>query len=162
MFPSLIPVGLDRTGTDARSDWKIFDLFSYLFIFLANKVMRMGSFAYRATQFFENLGKKSNTKRKTSSLSSPTDTDYHLRDGIQEESSLSSSSIGLPAVSPSSETTSPVFEDGFRHSSAFSSPTSPEPPPLPSTPPPPIPSNVKQQGLQAEFLFFFLSGVASL
>ncbi|XP_070206642.1 serine-rich adhesin for platelets-like isoform X5 [Littorina saxatilis] len=112
----------------------------------ANKVMRMGSFAYRATQFFENLGKKStsNSKRKTNSLSSPTEGDFSLRDGIQEESSISSSSIGLPAVSPSSETTSPVFEDSFRHS--LSSPSSSDPPPLPSTPPPPIPVNVKHQG----------------
>nr|KAG5706478.1 hypothetical protein BaRGS_032871 [Batillaria attramentaria] len=58
-----------------------------------NKVMRMGSFAYRATQFFENLGKKSNAKRKISNLSTP-ETDLNLRDGIQEESSLSSGSVG--------------------------------------------------------------------
>ena len=113
--------------------------------------MRMGSFAYRATQFFENLGKKSNSKRKTSSLSSPADADYNLRDGIQEESSLSSASIGLPGVSPSSETASPVFEDSFLHSSAFSSPTSPEPPPLPSTPPPRIPVSVKHQGRELRY-----------
>jgi hypothetical protein len=51
-----------------------------LIFFAANKVMRMGSFAFRATQFFENLGKKSsNTKRRSTSggsLGSPTDGDF--------------------------------------------------------------------------------------
>ncbi|XP_076451189.1 LOW QUALITY PROTEIN: uncharacterized protein LOC143287130 [Babylonia areolata] len=113
----------------------------------ANKVMRMGSFAYRATQFFENLGKKSTSKRKTTSLTSPTDMpEINLRDGIQEESSISSVSTGGAAVSPSSEATSPVFEDSFRNSSTFSSPSSLELPPLPPTPPPSIPVNIKHQG----------------
>ncbi|XP_025081557.1 uncharacterized protein LOC112556614 isoform X4 [Pomacea canaliculata] len=109
-----------------------------------NKVMRMGSFAYRATQFFENLGKKATTKRKTNSLSSPLEGDKSFRDGIQEESSMSSTSLGVPA-SPLSENFSPGWQDG--HQTHFSSsPVSSEhtlPSPLPV---PDIPLNVKVQG----------------
>ena len=122
---------------------------------VANKVMRMGSFAYRATQFFENLGKKSSSKRKTSSLSSATEgPDLNVRIGIQEESSLSSASIGMP-VSPSSDAASPVFDESFRHSAAFSSPSSAELPPVPSSPLPPI-NNIKHEGM---FVFAWNQGV---
>ncbi|PVD36909.1 hypothetical protein C0Q70_03902 [Pomacea canaliculata] len=104
----------------------------------------MGSFAYRATQFFENLGKKATTKRKTNSLSSPLEGDKSFRDGIQEESSMSSTSLGVPA-SPLSENFSPGWQDG--HQTHFSSsPVSSEhtlPSPLPV---PDIPLNVKVQG----------------
>ncbi|CAG5132972.1 unnamed protein product, partial [Candidula unifasciata] len=61
-----------------------------------SKVMRMGSFAFRATQFFENIGKKTTNKRKShhGSLSnfrhSGDLTD--VCDGIVEEASMPTSS----------------------------------------------------------------------
>ncbi|XP_046332006.2 uncharacterized protein LOC124115168 isoform X2 [Haliotis rufescens] len=73
-----------------------------------NKVMRMGSFAYRATQFFESLGKKSG-KRKLAGLSVPLDNDLSTS-GIAEERSLSSESA--PAnLSSLSDSCTPVFDD---------------------------------------------------
>lgn len=103
------------------------------------KVMRMGSFAYRATQFFENLnlGKKTTSKRKTGGLNAA-DSELNLRDGIQEESSLSSNSQGLP-ISPSSDLFSPVFVDG---SVSPTSPTTSDGLPSPAV----VTNNVKHQG----------------
>ncbi|XP_041377808.1 uncharacterized protein LOC121390133 isoform X2 [Gigantopelta aegis] len=72
-----------------------------------NKVMRMGSFAYRATQFFENLGKKPSGKRKSEGIYK----DLDLKAGIEEECSQSSSSSGLPLLTPSSDSLEPVFAD---------------------------------------------------
>ncbi|KAK6965523.1 hypothetical protein BgiMline_029546 [Biomphalaria glabrata] len=83
-----------------------------------NKVMRMGSFAFRATQFFESIGKKSTKPRKsTSNMTSVSSGDYSdLHNGIVEESSVSSStSVGNTSPSgltPTSDLSLPnVFSD---------------------------------------------------
>ena len=84
----------------------------------------MGSFAYRATQFFENLAKKPAAKQRLEML--PPDTD--LKAGIEEECSLSSSTSGPPFLTPSSDTLDPVFDDlsppvptdgGVKHAGQF-------------------------------------------
>ena len=95
-----------------------------------NKVIRMGSFAYRATQFFETIGKKATLKRKSSHPGSRASTGSDtggsssrrqhqllsktssssfgdLRNGIVEETSQVSPSgsigLGMSAVSPCSD-----------------------------------------------------------
>ncbi|KAH9514055.1 hypothetical protein Btru_030098 [Bulinus truncatus] len=93
-----------------------------------NKVMRMGSFAFRATQFFENIGKKSSKPRKsTNSVASGDYSDLH--NGIVEESSVSSSAstgnLSPSGLTPTSDLSMPnVFSDNYS-SSAPNTPLSP-------------------------------------
>ncbi|CAL1529783.1 unnamed protein product [Lymnaea stagnalis] len=94
-----------------------------------NKVMRMGSFAFRATQFFENIGKKSTKPHKKNHHSPASSGDYgDMHNGIIEESSFSSStSLGnlSPSVlTPTSDNSMPnVFNESYSYSS--SAPTTP-------------------------------------